>query len=296
LDVCGHVHAYMRGSKERAMLLRTLAMTVLLATVACSRAAGMQSSSHAYGASSAQVLDLYRPDAKRPAPLILFVHGGGWSAGSRTMGEGGQPAHFTAQGYAWATIGYRLVPEATVEEQAGDIARAIGWLHRHARKLDLDDRHIILVGHSSGAQLAALIATDPQWLKAANVPFDHIAGVVSIDGAGVDVPGIMAAGAQDSPFYAGAFGSDVGRQIRLSPLAHIGAPDAPHWLFLFDGDHNASAGWFAEQFAQKARAAGRDANVVPIAGTTHMKMLDNLGQAADPTTEAVDAFIHMVRR
>lgn len=273
------------------MLLRILAMAALLATTACSRAAAVQFSTHAYGAAPRQSLDLYRPHAEGPSPLILFIHGGGWSAGSKKMGEGGQPDHFTGQGYAWAAIGYRLVPDVTVEEQAGDIARAIGWLHRHARKLDLDDRHIILVGHSSGAQLAALIGTDPQWLKSADVPFDHIAGVVSLDGAGIDVPGIMAAGAQASPFYADAFGTDVARQTRLSPLTYVGAPDAPRWLFLFDSDHNAAAGLFTEQFAQKARAAGATAQVAPISGTTHMKMLDDLGETGDPATEAVDAFI-----
>lgn len=273
------------------MLARVIAVCALLAAAACSKAAGVRASSHAYGPSQAQALDIYRPGTGGPSPLILFIHGGGWSAGSKSMGEGVQPAHFVAAGYAWASIGYRLAPGATVEEQASDIARAIAWLHKRAKRLKLDDSKIIIIGHSSGVQLAALVATDPQWLKAERMPFERIAGVVSLDGAGIDVPGIMAAGARLSPFYAGAFGNDVARQTRLSPLAHVGPPDAAHWLFLFDRDHNPSAGWFAERFAEKMRAEGLAAQVEPVAETNHMKMLNDLGRPEDAVTEAVDTFI-----
>lgn len=278
------------------MLVRVIAVCALLAAAACSKAAGMRVSSHDYGEAREQALDIYRPRTGGPSPLILFIHGGGWSAGSKSMGEGGQPAHFVAAGYAWATIGYRLVPGATVEQQAGDIARAIAWLHGRARRLNLDDSRIVLVGHSSGAQLAALIATDPQWLKAVQVPFECIAGVVSLDGAGIDVPGIMAGGARQSPFYAGAFGDDVARQTRLSPLSHIGPPDVANWLFLFDQDHNPSAGWFAERFAEQMRANGQAAHVETVGGTNHMKMLNDLGKAEDTTTRVVDAFIARIVR
>jgi acetyl esterase/lipase len=251
-------------------------------------------SSHAYGNVDRQTIDLYRPKAHAAAPLLLFIHGGGWSAGSKAEGERGQQAHFTSEGLAWGTIGYRLVPTITVEQQASDIAQAIGWLHRHAHKLNLDDRRLILIGHSSGAHLAALVATDPQWLKAAHVPFDLLAGVVSLDGAGIDVPGIMAAGAASSPFYAGAFGDDVARQARLSPSTHIGPPDAPHWLFLYDRDHNESAGWFAQRFAEKAQAAAVTVRVVPLTGTTHMKMLNALGTPGDAATVVLDEFIRQI--
>jgi arylformamidase len=268
-----------------------MAASALLASTTPAAGSTIKGMNHAYGGARQQRLDIYRPESGRPAPLILFVHGGGWSAGSKAMGEGIQPGYFTGKGYAWASLDYRLIPSVTVEEQMEDVARAIAWLVRHGKRLGLDTRRIVLISHSSGAHLAGLIATDPQWLNAAGAPFSSIAGVVSIDGAGLDVPGAMASGAASSPFYARAFGNDAARYERLSPLAHVGVPDAPHWLFLFDRDHNESAGYFAGLFAAAAEKAGASALVIGLDGTTHMKMLNRLGDPDDPVTGAVERFL-----
>ena len=79
----------------------------------------------AYGTDPKQKLDLMLPAVATRAPLILFVHGGGWSIGDKRAGAGGKAAHFTAQGWAFASANYRLVPQVTVEQQAADIAAAI---------------------------------------------------------------------------------------------------------------------------------------------------------------------------
>lgn len=271
------------------LFLTMLTMALLFA--APGDAAGIRINSYHYGGNPRQVLDVYVPKGPRDAPLILFVHGGGWSGGAKGMGQGGQPAHYAAKGYAWATFNYRLVPDATVEDQAADVTRALAFLTRNARALGIDAERVILVGHSSGAQLAGLVATDPQWLAKAKIPFSVIRGVVSMDGAGIDVPGIMAAGAIGSPFYKTAFGADVARQTRLSPLAHLGAPDVPAWLLIYDAEHNMGAGFFAERFAAFAQKAGVQAEVFAANGTSHMKMLQDLGKPGDALTLAVDRFI-----
>ena len=264
----------------------------LLASACQAGPPGMKSSTEAYGGAEKQVLDLYWAGKGRPAPLILFIHGGGWSMGSKKDGESGaQPDHFVEQGYAYASLDYRLVPDVKVEDQLADVARALRWLVKHGRRFNIDTRRIVLVGHSSGAHLAALIATDPDWLKRAGVPFDSIRGVVSLDGAGIDVPGIMAAGAITSRFYVDAFGADVARQTRLSPQAHVGLRDAPRWLLLYDQAHNPAAGFFAQRFAQSLRQDGAVARVVAIPDTTHMRMLGTLGKERNPVTIAVDAFL-----
>lgn len=264
------------------------AQTAVSAPAPASR---MRLSSYEYGSNPRQVLDIFVPKGARGAPLILFVHGGGWSAGAKGMGLGKQPEHFTRKGYAWATFNYRLVPDATVEDQAGDVARALAFLLRNAKALGIDASRVVLVGHSSGAQLAGLVATDPQWLAKAKIPFSVIRGVVSLDGAGIDVPGIIAAGASRSSFYKSAFGDDVARQTRLSPLANLGAPDAPAWLLVYDSEHNMGAGFFAERFAAFARKAGVKADVLAATGTDHMKLLGDLGRTSNAVNEAVDRFM-----
>lgn len=244
---------------------------------------------HAYGSDARQAIDFY-PSREKRAPLIIYVHGGGWSAGSRALGAD-FAAHFQARGFAVATVGYRLLPSVKVEDQLGDLAASIRWMSHHASKLHADPGRIILIGHSSGAHLAAMIATDPRWLEEAGVRFDSIRAVVSLDGAGLDVPGIMAAGADASPFYAGAFGRDPDRRAALSPTSHAAAPNAPCWLFLYDGAHNPAAGYFARHLADALIAAGAAAQVVPIGDTTHMKLLHRLGASGDIATGMVDRFL-----
>jgi len=244
-----------------------------------------------YGPDRANILDVYRPENVKHAPILLFIHGGGWSAGSRSMGEGGQPAYFKGEGYAWVSMGYRMVPKARVEDQAEDVAAAIAWLRNRAEKLHLDPESITLIGHSSGAHLAALVATDPRWLEKEHLPISAIKGVISIDGAALDVPGMMSAGAKSSPYYSGAFGVDEARQTSLSPQAHAAAPNAGKWLFLFDGDHNSTSGYFAGSLAAALSNAGAEASVTPIMGTTHMRMINELGKPGDEVTEAIDLFL-----
>jgi len=251
----------------------------------------MKRSSHAYGGDKRQVLDLYAPKSGPPAPVILFVHGGGWSAGSKEMGEGGQPAHFVKEGYAWASMNYRLVPQVKVEDQAADVARALAWLDRHAKRLGLDMRRLVVIAHSSGAQLAGLVGTDPQWMAGAGAPFVSIRGIVSLDGAGIDLAGIMAAGAGSSPFYANAFGTDVARQMRLSPFANLRPPDVPRWLLIHDQRNNQAAGFFGARFAEAGRARGLSIETMAVPDTNHMKMLRQLGTDGDPVTAAVDGFM-----
>lgn len=72
----------------------------------------------AYGQDSLQRLDLWQAPGNRPAPLVMFVHGGGWQRGSKdNAASRWAPTHFPQQGYAYAAIDYRLVPTATVEQQ-----------------------------------------------------------------------------------------------------------------------------------------------------------------------------------
>ncbi|MBJ7441778.1 MAG: alpha/beta hydrolase [Sphingopyxis sp.] len=202
----------------------------------------------AYGSDPLQVLDIWRAKgAKGPAPLIVYVHGGGWKRGSKDNATGRfKPVHYPEQGYTFASINYRLVPAATVEQQAADVASAVKALVDRADTLGIDRRRIVLMGHSAGAHLVALVGTDERYLKGAGLSFADIAGVIPNDGAAYDVP----AQVKDGPpvmqkTYAQAFGTDPARQKALSPTAHAAAPNAPDFLLLYvqrpDGVRQAKA-------------------------------------------------------
>lgn len=251
-----------------------------------------------YGANPLQVLDFYRAQGTvSPAPLVLFVHGGGWKRGSKDNAAGGwKQVHYPASGYAYASINYRLVPEATVEQQAADVAAALAHLLKRAEALGIDRSRVVLMGHSAGAHLVALVGTDEQYLRGAGLSFADVDGVIPIDGAAYDVPAQM----QDGPkimqdTYVQAFGSDPARQRALSPTLQAAAPNAPAFLIPHvqreDGIRQSAA------LAAALRKAGSRAETASFEGTRlkgHAEINRSMGDPAYPATPVVDAWLKQV--
>ena len=110
-------------------------------------------------------LDLYLPTAAAtPAPVILFVHGGGWRVGSRrSFGPAfadWEPSAFhrlADAGFAVASVDYRLSAEAVFPAQLDDVRAAAQWLGANAEQFDLDPRRLVVWGESAGGHLAALL-------------------------------------------------------------------------------------------------------------------------------------------
>lgn len=103
-------------------------------------------------------LDLYLPKSNSPTPLIVWIHGGGWRAGSK---DGGAPGMGTllGKGFAVACINYRLSTDATFPSQIEDCKAAIRWLKTHAEQYNLDPQRLGVFGSSAGGHLAALVGT-----------------------------------------------------------------------------------------------------------------------------------------
>jgi acetyl esterase/lipase len=132
---------------------------VFLASTATLSSGAAARETLSFGGDQHQAVDFYAaPNPGADVPLVLFIHGGGWRIGTRGYVQD-KPEFFNGLGYAFASTGYRLVPDGTVEEQAADIASAVALLRRRARALGFDGDRIVLVGHSAGAHLAALAAT-----------------------------------------------------------------------------------------------------------------------------------------
>jgi acetyl esterase/lipase len=243
-----------------------------------------------YGAADKQRVDLYRPaSGGKGQPLILYVHGGGWAMGShKQVSE--KPAWASRMGLWFGSIGYRYLPEAPVETQAADVGAAIRKARAEAGKHGYDANRIILMGHSAGAHLAALVASDPQY---AGDAFSAIKAVIPIDGAGYDVPVQMRSGRGPlMRLYVNAFGDDPARQRLLSPVTHAGRGDAPRWLIIHVADRAASAHQ-ATLLAAPLRAGGVNVTIKPIPGT-HMTANRDFGTVDYPAQAEVDALLKAV--
>lgn len=251
----------------------------------------------AYGSDPLQGLDLWVPQKGKPAPLVLFVHGGGWSRGSKSTAVGrALPGHMLAQGYALAAIDYRLVPAATVEQQAADVAAALAYLLGRADALGIDRSRVVLTGHSAGAHLVALVGTDERYLRAAGLGFADLKGVMPNDGAAYDVAGqIAGAGPRMAATYTAAFGTDPARQEALSPLAHAAAPNAPAFLLLHVQRPDAAAQ--SRTLAKALKQGGSQAEVAGFPGEGlrgHMEINRKLGEPDYPATAVMDAWLKRV--
>lgn len=252
----------------------------------------------AYGPDSHQTLD-YWAGRGRAAPVVVFVHGGGWKRGDKAMMTGSAKlTDWQAHGYAVASVDYRLVPQVRVEDEAADVASAVAYLKANAVRLHLDPHRIVLVGHSAGAHLVALVGTDPTWFAAVGLKLSDVRGIVPLDGAAYDVPNQMGA----NPLLMGetyrqAFGTDPARQKRLSPTLQAAAPNAPEFLILHVQRPDGIAQ--SEALAAALRKGGTKVTIEGFAGTGlagHAEINRRLGEPDYPATPVVDAFLERIFR
>lgn len=250
----------------------------------------------AYGQAPLQKLDFWKARTAG-APLVIFVHGGGWKRGDKNNATGQFKApHYLAQGYAFASINYRLVPDATVEQQATDVASAVAYFHKNASTLGIDPARIVLMGHSAGAHLSALVGTDPEYLRGLDLNISALAGVIPLDGAAYDVPAQMSDGArimQDT--YKQAFGTESQRQTALSPFWQAAAPNAPAFLILHvdrdDGARQSAA------LADALRKNGAKVQLQAFEGKGlkgHADINRKLGDPDYPATPVVDNWLRQI--
>ena len=128
-------------------------------------------------------LDVYRPTLAEgaTAPVVVFLYGGGWKTGSRDQYRFvGQ--RLAERGILAVVADYRTYPAVTFPGFVEDGASAVAWARRHAPEYSGDPDRVFIAGHSAGAQIAALIGTDPRYLAAHGMEATDLAGVIGLSG------------------------------------------------------------------------------------------------------------------
>lgn len=168
-----------------------------------------------YGEDARQRMDIYLPDRPAAAPVIFMVHGGGWRHGDKGMGSvvDGKVARWVPRGFLFVSVNYRMLPDAGPAEQERDVAAALAAAQTRAAALGGDPRKFIVMGHSAGAHLVALLAASPDGATTQGVkPW---LGTILLDSAALDVASLMKA--RHLRLYDEAFGGDPGLGRDLAP-------------------------------------------------------------------------------
>lgn len=238
-----------------------------------------------------QILDVYSPAEGKNHPVIVWIHGGGWTKGNKN-GVQQKAQAFTEKGFVFVSTNYRFVPNVTVQEMTADIAKAIRWAHDHAPEFGGDPNSIFVMGHSAGAHLAALVCTDDRYLKAEGLSLSILQGCVPVDVSVYDIPKRLKDGGSVSPeTFKAVFGETDEAQRELSPAHHVAkGKNIPSFLILHVADRpdtKAQSHWLAG----KLQEAGVSAKVVAAEGKNHGTINSDLGRPDDKPTQELFQFL-----
>ncbi len=250
-------------------------------------------------ANERQTLDVYSPRGAKNLPVVFWIHGGGWETGDKSSVQI-KPQAFMDKGFVFVSTNYRLLPAVDMATIVRDVAKSIHWVHDHIAEHGGDPERLFVMGHSAGAQLAALICIDDRYLKAEGLSLGIIKGCVPVDGDTYDVPAIIETEetrrrVHDLPpakfGHREKFGNDPAKHRDFSAVTHVAkGKGIPPFLLLYVADHPYTSAQ-AQRMASLLKEAGVPVTPFGAKETTHNKINADLGLSHDPATKALFDFV-----
>jgi acetyl esterase/lipase len=244
------------------------------------------------------VLDIYSPPHAKDLPVVFWIHGGGWQTGDKSSVQI-KPQAFMDQGFVFVSTNYRLLPHVDMETIVRDIAKSVRWVHDHIAAYGGDPKRLFIMGHSAGAQLAALVCTDDRYLKAEGLSLAIIKGCVPVDGDTFDVPAIIETaetrrrvhGQPQAKYgHREKFGNDPAKHRDFSAVTHVAKDKGiPPFLIMHVADHPDTSAQ-AERLASVLKSAGVPVRLYGARESNHNKINADIGLPDDPGTKALFEF------
>lgn len=241
-----------------------------------------------YGPTAAHRYDVYlpqRPVGAQPMPIIFMVHGGGWARGDKAHAPvvENKIRHWVPQGVVLVSVNYPMRPDTAPEQQAREVARALTAVQGRAASWGADPARVVLMGHSAGAHLIALLSAHPERAQAEGArPWR---GSVCLDSAAFDVVRIMEA--RHPGLYDRAFGPDRADWVAASPAHQLTRPAAP--ILAVCSSRRAASCQQARDFSARMPAGAPPVQVLPVA-LSHGEINATLGEPG-AYTDTVDRFL-----
>jgi acetyl esterase/lipase len=247
---------------------------------------------NAHYADNKDKLDLYLPEraadgARAPSglPVIVSFYGGALEAGDKNE-QAFVGQRFAAAGIVTAVVNYRLSPGVTHPAHIQDAAASFAWVKRHVAEYGGNPDQVFVIGHSAGAYLAALLATDERYLAAQKLSLRDIRGVVPVSAFyWVERAGV--APDRDTRVW----GTDEKVWVDASPAHHLHAGLPPMLILFADGDE----AWRRRQNMEVAKAIGEagndNATVAMIQYRDHNSIWGRIGGEGDPVADRIIRFV-----
>jgi acetyl esterase/lipase len=225
-------------------------------------------------------LDLYLPKGQKDFPVLFFVHGGGWRQGDKKI-YGGIGQVFARNGIGTVVTNYRLSPGVQHPEHIKDVARAFAWTHAHIAKYGGNPDQIFVSGHSAGAHLVALLATDESYLKAEKLSLAAIQGALPLSGVYTITP---------ARYFEPVFGKDPDVCRKASPEAHVNGKHPPMLIVYAEKDLG-TIDTMSQHFHKTLQGAKCAADLLEVKDRDHISIIIRIANEDDPATQAMLEFI-----
>jgi acetyl esterase/lipase len=167
-------------------------------------------------------LDVYRPRDARNAPVVVFFYGGSWKSGKRQWYRWAGEA-LAQRGLVVVIPDYRQWPQVRLDGFMRDGASAVAWAYAHATEYGGDRTQLFVMGHSAGAHIGALLATDAHWLAAVGMNPRQLNGFIGLAGPYDFLP-------LTNPDFVDMFGSTHEAQLRSQPVHFVDGDEPPMLL------------------------------------------------------------------
>ena len=240
---------------------------------------------------SLTALDIYPPRFGGHHPVVIFIHGGSYVAGDKSTDVGTKPKEFRGAGYVFVALNYRLSPAVKHPVHIQDVAKAIAWVHHNIGHYSGDSTRLFVLGHSSGASMAALIATNESYLKAEGLDLSSLSGAILLDGSSYDIPRRFSEDSVEARRLLAIFGDDPAAWEDGSAIYHCQkGKGIPPFLMFYLTAH-AGGTQQSQALASALATAGVKVEIKPIQTVGHYKLNMDLGLETDPATADVFSFL-----
>lgn len=245
-----------------------------------------KTSAIAYGDDPRQKLDIYRPlPAISNAPVVVFFYGGSWNSGSKDdygfVGEA-----LASRGIVVVIADYRLYPQVRYPAFLQDGAQAVAWTHKHIAEYGADPKRLYVMGHSSGAYNASMLALDARWLNAVGLSPSIFKGWIGLAGPYDFLP-IDNREVQPVFFFPDS-------PPDSQPINHVSRDAPPSLLIASTDDNLVNPTRNTGGLANKLRAAGVPVETFYFGKTNHQTLVAAISKPLRwlaPVLDRVTAFI-----